>query len=308
MSHANMIRWDTCEADFRCDGRLRDIYIAPGTLADWQGLYPFLRDYSDVEYLLDGVAEAPPDSVEEVFALRSSGSPLLRLKVGRAVIVFHFFCEDQVECDFAADEVASQADLDALLGFIRQLGELTHKRVAITQENGQGFPIITYEPESGSFQHHEDGQCQPHVLPPEDSALWWQAYLDAFIDTSKDYFRRHIASPRQFSDGVHHTGYLWDCLRSPSRITFQRFSLELVRHPEVLVLADDHSRDLIPGARLWPYPAYSVARFKPQALLDSLETLPEDLYVFDSSLSWTLVLTHENDGKRRICCAVGIEA
>jgi len=72
-------------------------------------------------------------------------------------------------------------------------------------------------------------------------------------------------------------------------------------------MADDHSRDRIPGAPLWPYPPYSVARFEPQHLLESLDSLPDDIYVFDSSVSWTLVLTHEDDGKRRICCAVGIE-
>ena len=65
-------------------------------------------------------------------------------------------------------------------------------------------------------------------------------------------------------------------------------------------MADDHSRDRIPGALLWLYRPYSVIRFHPQALLQSLELLSEDIYVFDSSVSWTLVLTHENDGRRRI--------
>jgi hypothetical protein len=149
--------------------------------------------------------------------------------------------------------------------------------------------------------------AQPRILSQEDSAFWRQAYLNAFVDTAKEYYQRNIASPRQFSDGVHYTGYLWDCLRSPIHITIQRFRLEVVRHPEVYVLADDHSRDRIRGAPLWPYPAYSVARFEPQALLEALDSLPEDIYVFDSSLSWTLILTHEHSRKRRICCAIGIE-
>jgi len=72
-------------------------------------------------------------------------------------------------------------------------------------------------------------------------------------------------------------------------------------------MADDHSRDGFPGAPLWPYRPYSVARFHPQALLQSLDCLPRNIYVFNSSVSWTLVLTHEDDGKRRICCSVGIE-
>lgn len=307
MSHANMIRWDICEADFRCDGSLRDIYITPATLADWRALYLFLRDYAGVEYLVDGVAHPPPISVEEVFAIRSSCSPMLRLRVGRTLLVFHFFCENEIECDFAPDKIASQADFNTLLDFIRQLGEVTHKRVAITQENSQELPFVIYDPEGRKFEHYKNGKAQPQILSPEDSAFWRQAYLDAFVNTSSDHYQRYIASLRRFSDGVHYTGYVWDCLRKPSRITIQRFRLEVVRHPEVFVMADDHSRDRIPGAPLWPYPAYSVACLKPHTLLDLLASLPEDIYIYDSSVSWTLVLTHEDDGKRRICCAVGVE-
>jgi hypothetical protein len=153
-----------------------------------------------------------------------------------------------------------------------------------------------------------DDNAQSQILSPEDSAIWRQAYLEAFVDTTSGHYQRYIASPRQFSDGIHYEGYIWECLRSPSRITIQRFRLEVVRHSEVFVMADDRSRDRIPGAQLWPYPPYSVARFEPRHLLESLESLPEDIYVFDPSVSWTLVLTHEDDGRRRICCAVGIEA
>jgi hypothetical protein len=149
--------------------------------------------------------------------------------------------------------------------------------------------------------------AQPQILSPEDSAFWRQAYLDAFVDTSCEYYQRQIASPHQFSDGVHYEGYLWDCLQSRTRITIQRFQNEVVRHPEIFVMADDHSRDRVLVPPLWPYPPYSVVRFEPHALLKTLESLPEDIYVFDSSVSWTLVLTHEDDGKRRFCCAVGIK-
>jgi hypothetical protein len=72
-----------------------------------------------------------------------------------------------------------------------------------------------------------------------------------------------------------------------------------------MVMADDHSRDRVIGAPLWPYAPLSVARFSPGLLLESLAELPEDLYVFDESMKWSLVATHEDDGKRRICLAAG---
>lgn len=150
-----MIRWDTCKEDFRCDGSLRDIYIKPGTLEDWRALYPLLRTYPGVEYLVDDVAQPPPDSIEHVFAVRPSGSPMLRFSVGRALLVFHFFWEEEIECDFYPNDITSQGDLDAMLAFVRQLGDATHKRVVITPENSPELPFITYDPESRKFEHHE---------------------------------------------------------------------------------------------------------------------------------------------------------
>ena len=152
---AAMIRWDTCKEDFRADGSLRDIYITPATVTDWRALYPLLRVYPGVEYSVDDVVQPPPDSIEEALAVRLSGSPMLRFRVGRALVVFHFFSEEEIECDFVPNEITSQADLDALLAFVRQLGDATRKRVMITPENSRELPFITYDPESGGFEHHE---------------------------------------------------------------------------------------------------------------------------------------------------------
>jgi hypothetical protein len=150
----NMIRWDTCKEDFRSDGSLRDIYITPATLADWQALYPVLRGYSGAEYSVDGVVQLPPDLVEQAFAVRPSGSPMLRFSVGRALVMFHFFSDEEVECDFVPSAITSQGDLDVLLAFVRQVGDTTRKPVVITPENGRELPFITYDPESRKFEHH----------------------------------------------------------------------------------------------------------------------------------------------------------
>ena len=147
----------------------------------------------------------------------------------------------------------------------------------------------------------------PTIFSSEESSFWREAYLERFVDTAGVEYQKRILTQHPFSDGLHYTGYLWECLRSPSRITIQRVQHEIALHSDVLVMADDHSRHHAPGARLWPYPQNSVALFTPEAFLSTVETLPRDIYVFDSFLSWTVVLTHENDGKRQTCCAVGIE-
>jgi hypothetical protein len=147
----------------------------------------------------------------------------------------------------------------------------------------------------------------PRILPENESDFWRKAYLEAFCDTTSAHYQEHVATLKKCSDGLHYWGYIWDCLRGASRITLQRLRNELALHLEVFVMADDHSRDKIPGAPLWPYPRNSVAVFQSSDLLQAIDSLPEDFYVFDSSLTWTVVQTHEDDGKRRWCMAVGID-
>src|SRR3982751_4611826 len=95
---------------------------------------------------MDGVVQASPDT--------QVGNPMLRLNLGHILIVFHFFSEYEIECDFVPKEITSQADLDALLAFVRKLGDVTHKRVRITPENLPTQPAITYDPEDRSFSSH----------------------------------------------------------------------------------------------------------------------------------------------------------
>ncbi|MDR3458650.1 MAG: hypothetical protein P4N60_14465 [Verrucomicrobiae bacterium] len=150
-----MIPWETVKDDFRWDGSLRDIYITPATMDDWGAVYVLLRDYPDAEFLVDGGKQPLPPKTERIFELHATSSPMLRIQAGRALVVFHFLSSEEVECDVDPREVVSQADLDALLGFVRQLGEATKKKVVITPENLRSEPIISYSPETGAFQYHQ---------------------------------------------------------------------------------------------------------------------------------------------------------
>jgi hypothetical protein len=144
--------WKTVSQDFEHDGALRDIYISPASLDDWRAIYPFLRDYSGVEFFVDGEPQNLPLQIDEFFTAVSR--PMLRFRVGRALVVFHFFVTDEIECDFDPREISSQTDLDALLVFIRELGDRTGKPVIVTPENLSDSPIISYEPKRKEFQHH----------------------------------------------------------------------------------------------------------------------------------------------------------
>jgi hypothetical protein len=150
-----MISWDKCARDFHWDGSLRDIYIRPATLDDWRVIYGFLRAHPDSEYSVDGVTKTFPAAIEEAFAAGTVAHPMLRVRVGRTLVVFHFFSVDEVECDIDPREVISQSELDSLLDFVQRLGDLVNKTVRITPENLPDEPFIVYEPNRRAFRHLE---------------------------------------------------------------------------------------------------------------------------------------------------------
>jgi len=147
-----MISWDTCKEDFRRDGSLRDIYVTPASLGDWRAIYPLFRRQSDIEFLTEtGVLEIPENLDVSFFA---DVRPTLRFRVDGVLVVFHFFTPDEIECDIDPREVTCQAQLDSLLAFVRQLGDLTHKQAVLTPENLREEPIISYDPKGKTFKYH----------------------------------------------------------------------------------------------------------------------------------------------------------
>lgn len=148
-----MISWDTCKQDFEWDGSWRDIYITPASLTDWQAVFPYLRVQREVEFLTESGAGCVPSHIDASFF--EDSRPTLRFRIAGILIVFHFFSPDEIECDIDPREVTGQASLDALLAFMRQLGDLTHKRTVLTPENTPDSPIISYDPKIRDFEHHE---------------------------------------------------------------------------------------------------------------------------------------------------------
>ena len=148
-----MISWDTCKEDFRWDGSLRDIYITPASLCDWEAIYPFLRSQSGVEFTtVAGSCDAPATITPSLF---TGSRPMLRFRVGGILVVCHFFTPEEIEFDIDPREVTTQAHLDSLLAFLQQLGDRTRKRAVLTPENLPHGPIISYDSETRQFEYHK---------------------------------------------------------------------------------------------------------------------------------------------------------
>ncbi len=150
----------------------------------------------------------------------------------------------------------------------------------------------------------ENFDKQVEVLSKAESTILRELYIKQFIDTSISSYKNDIANMKLFSDGYCYTGYLWDCLLQHSKITMKSLLEELVNKEKILILWDIHSCDRIFIENYWRFPKVKVIRVDAKYLIEGIEYLPEDIYIFDYDFSWTYIITHEDDGKRRICLKI----
>ena len=150
-----MITWAQVERGFDYDGGLRDIYVRAATLADWKAVCGVLKKRLNFEFSIDGDPASFPEDVALVFAMRSTNTPMACVKLGTVRAVFHFFSEEEIECDIDPREVKSQVELDAVLEFLQEIGDAVGKPVLLTPENFQEYEILRYDPSSKTFKYTE---------------------------------------------------------------------------------------------------------------------------------------------------------
>lgn len=130
-------------------------------------------------------------------------------------------------------------------------------------------------------------------------------YIDKFIDTSSEHYKKYIATVNEYSDGICYTGYLWDCIINPVIIRFDEIIAYKDLLKQVLIFWDIHSKEKIWIDDYWKFGKDSILKLNYSDILNNLDYFPEDVYIFDDSMEWTLALTHEENNGIRICAKVG---
>jgi hypothetical protein len=151
-----MLQWEMLKSEFADDTTLRDIYVLETTLNDWQLLFDELKTAYQLQYSVDGHAQQWPDSLAKIFAVRERAHPMVSFDMGQIIMVSHFFTYNEIEFDILAHEINSQQRFDALLGFLRSVGDHTGKPVLLTDENNQHQPIISYRPGQKTMCYHNN--------------------------------------------------------------------------------------------------------------------------------------------------------
>jgi hypothetical protein len=134
-----------CGQIFEDTGSLHDLYIFDTTVSDWQAVIDWLRTgIYPYTFRFDGEIGPLPEKVASIFANRAEVDAFLSLDIAGMQINCFFFWEGEIEFDLAPREVNSDERLNQLLDFMRRLGRLLHKDVALTEESWQELEYLRY--------------------------------------------------------------------------------------------------------------------------------------------------------------------
>ena len=151
----------------------------------------------------------------------------------------------------------------------------------------------------------DDLQQTVEYLPKESEIAFRSKYIDKFINTSSDHYDKYIRTVKEYSDGICYRGYLWDCLINYTIIRFEEVILYKEKLNKIMIFWDINSKEYIFIKDYWKFGKDSMLRLDFSDFLDNIEYFPEDVYIFDESLAWSLVLTHEEEDFNRICVKMG---
>ncbi|WP_295164452.1 hypothetical protein [Selenomonas sp. F0473] len=145
------------------------------------------------------------------------------------------------------------------------------------------------------------------ILNPIQANKYRQRYIDKYINTQSRYYPEYIETLHEFSDGLCYTGYLWDFLKSPIHIHEEQIEKYRSKLKQVLIFWDNNSRDRIYIKDYWKFGKKTMVRVDYNLFLDHAHFFPEDVYLTDETLQWTIVFTHEDDiNNRRLIMQVGL--
>ena len=104
---------------------------------------------------------------------------------------------------------------------------------------------------------------------------------------------------------LRYRGYLWEVIRGLTIID-RKTALELLESKDkVFVMWDNRTMQNVAQRIAYPFPADMMFSMQAKDLSDQLKidfnnprekpALPTELYIFDQSMKWTIIFTHESD-------------
>lgn len=148
-------------------------------------------------------------------------------------------------------------------------------------------------------------QDQIEILDKKLGNVLRNKYHDAFVNVNEESYHEQIESRHKFVDGYCYLGYLWDYIINPMVMEEEDITKKAMDMNEVYVFWDIHSCERILIKDYWKFDKDAVLKMNMDTLLKGECYLPEDIYIFDESFTWTFIKTHEDIQGTRFCLKVG---
>ena len=152
-----MLLWETIKAEFAWEGSWRDICVPDVDLDGWQAAMSALEASGRTGKLTVGEnASFASVDVSKLFGTEDRATVLWSIEVGGVVLACHFFDQAEIEFDLDPREVRGQAEIDALLHFMKTLALATGRFALMTPENMHSVPFVRVSP-AGSVEYISSG-------------------------------------------------------------------------------------------------------------------------------------------------------
>ena len=127
-------------------GTLRDIYVLETNVDDWRSWVDFVNTTCIVRWK-NAAGEIMPqiDFNQILDCWHSQEISHAVIMVGQVSLHVHFFCESEIEHDLQPEEVTSEEDHNSIVSYMQSMSQRLDRKVILTPENGQNFPLIIVE-------------------------------------------------------------------------------------------------------------------------------------------------------------------
>lgn len=155
-------------------------------------------------------------------------------------------------------------------------------------------------------------EMEYEIVPSPEKEVLREYFINAFVDTNNEYYKKYIATLKQYPDGLCYDGYLWDVLNEPyenCKVLQEEAISFLKNKTQVFVMWDiySNSRVVMNDKIRLNNPKDCIISVDANELCDLILSewsndlsindryLPTDIYVFDDVMNWCVVFTHEGD-------------
>lgn len=148
------------------------------------------------------------------------------------------------------------------------------------------------------------------IVPDNKKGKLRNSFVEAFVNTSTEYYKKYISNLKEYPDGLCYDGYLWDSLKvdyeqveSSMEDAIQYLKekdtvyvmwdiYSLYRVAEYRILTNKYPKDTIIKTDSLELCKFILDEWKWEFASDN-QYLPEDIYIFDETMKWFVIFTHE---------------